>query len=57
MKKKILALLLVGCMGGTMLTGCGNEDKEDASGGTMLTECGNEGKEDASAGAAEADRL
>lgn len=55
MKKKILALLLVGCMGGTMLTGCGNEDKEDASGGTMLTECGNEGKEDASAGAAEAD--
>lgn len=71
MKKKIVALLLVGCMGGTMLTGCGNEGvqsseangstseqssgESEASGNETEQENSGESEADAAGGAAEVD--
>ena len=52
MKKRVVSMLLIGCLGAALLVGCGNEKTDANAGGDTNASVGTEAKADTSGKAA-----
>ena len=48
MKKRVVSMLLIGCLGAALLVGCGNEKTDANAGGDTNASVGTEAKADTS---------